>query len=57
LRKNFSIGHLVRTIRRGGDGGFERSLQQQLGELLGWLGEAEALAGPVVEFVGGVVEL
>jgi hypothetical protein len=31
-------------------------LQQQLGELLGRVGEAEALAGAVVEFVGGGVE-
>src|SRR5215210_2937624 len=38
-------------------GGFWRSLQQQLGELLDRLGEGEPLAWPVVEFVGDGVEL
>src|SRR5215218_8117017 len=42
---------------RKGIGGFWRSLQQQLGELLGRVGEVEALAGAVVEFVGDGVEL
>jgi len=32
-------------------------LQQQLGELLVGVGEAKALAGSVVEFVGDGVEL
>jgi hypothetical protein len=32
-------------------------LQQQLGELFGWLGERESFAGSVVEFVGDGVEL
>ena len=54
----------VRAAGVGGDaacrkrnGGFERSSQQQLGELLARVGEAEALAGAVVEFVGDGVEL
>jgi hypothetical protein len=38
-------------------GGFWRSVQQQLGELLGGVGEVEALARSVVEFVGDGVEL
>jgi hypothetical protein len=41
-----------RTVSRSAIGGFWRLLQQQLGELLGRVGEVEALAGAVVEFVG-----
>jgi hypothetical protein len=44
-------------VSRRGIGGFWRSLQRQLGELLGRVGEGEALARPDVEFVGGGVEL
>jgi hypothetical protein len=44
-------------MSRRGIGGFWRSLQRQLGELLGRVGEGEALARPDVEFVGGGVEL
>jgi hypothetical protein len=44
-------------LSRKGMGGFRRSLQQQLGELLGRVGEGEALAWAVVEFVGDGVEL
>jgi hypothetical protein len=46
-----------RTVSRSAIGGFWRLLQQQLGELLGRVGEVEALAGAVVEFVGDGVEL
>jgi len=46
-----------RVASRKPIGGFERSLQQQLGELLGRVGEVEALAWPVVEFVGDGVQL
>src|SRR6188472_992316 len=38
-------------------GGFWRLSQQQLGELLVGVGEAEALARSVIEFVGDGVEL
>src|SRR5439155_7847747 len=41
---------------RKGIGGFQRSLQQQLGELLSGVGEGQALAGPGVEFVGDGVK-
>jgi hypothetical protein len=44
-------------VSRRGIGGFWRSLQRQLGELLGRVGEGEALARPDVEFLGGGVEL
>ncbi len=46
-----------RKHHAGWQGGFERSLQQELSELLGRLGEGEALAGPVVELIGDGVEL
>jgi hypothetical protein len=46
-----------RPVSRLGFGGFWRSLQQQFGELLGGVGEGEALARAVVEFVGDGVEL
>jgi hypothetical protein len=39
------------------NGGFERSLQQQVGELLGGVGEGQAFAGAGVELVGDGVEL
>src|SRR5829696_32511 len=38
-------------------GGFWRSLQQQLGEAFGGVGELEALARSLVELVGDGVEL
>jgi hypothetical protein len=44
-------------VSRKGIGGFERSLQQQLGQALGGVGLGQALAGPVVELVGDRVEL
>jgi hypothetical protein len=44
-------------VSRKAIGGFWRSLQQQLGELLGRVGKGEALAWVVVEFVGDGVEL
>jgi hypothetical protein len=45
------------TRARTGFGGFWRSLQHEFGELLGGVGEGEALAWSVVEFVGDGVEL
>jgi hypothetical protein len=55
-RDTGALGVDLTSVSRKGIGGSWRSLQQELCDLFGGLGEGQAFAGSVVEFVGDGVE-